>query len=619
MSDAEAVEFSQDEQVHECIIVRGDSPNPRRTLRPRRSQGRPLGSRNRRDGDSDDEYIPNGRDDFSDGENSSDGEDSLDQGDRSDQEDTSDDDGPSDQATSSRQLVTKQAQAPGVWDPSSEHEKLVFAELRTAYHNGVNLLKQRHEKRASAAQETVEARERFNSANPDEPPGVYNQDQEEELSLAWEKSLIKGAIEQASNGGSDTLSVWELSLRLFDTDPLSLLSMYYDMEFDDSADETTQHQGPKNQNRLWTPLFCKKLKRIMTHPFFNDANAYRFIPIAIRWAAMCRKPSHQYFSDEELRVLKHFHCGDLGPSWSPLSILARFHSHQAQLEAERLSMTPHAKLLTRIAAYTGAPEVAPSSNNTPVKSDDLGVVISALENMNDNGMNVSCETHFLVYSTSHPSRGNPTGLPELLDAYKRSWKDERLDRHVRRRDNNVYPSQNTNYEDLRSLERESRYAHGEGQRPFSDLRDDAQPNDLREPPIERPRDAPARDSGNAIEVGGIKVEPTDQVSFNGHGKDAGFQGGRGGYNPRRGGGHPSKRGPTLPRDQGRQFPPYKKRKTRSQRRGGYHPWASERGGMHRGGMGRGREYEPNPNHERMGFHPPAGPRAWGSQQPRDRW
>jgi hypothetical protein len=83
-------------------------------------------------------------------------------------------------------------------------------------------------------------------------------------------------------------------------------------------------------------------------------------------------------------------------------------------------MTPHAKLLALIADQVGVPAV-PSAGNMLVRTGDLGVVISALDSLNDCRMNLSCDIHYLQYCASRTSRGQPSGLEELLEAYKGAW------------------------------------------------------------------------------------------------------------------------------------------------------------------------------------------------------
>ncbi|KAM0345578.1 hypothetical protein ACHAPU_006231 [Fusarium lateritium] len=311
----------------------------------------------------------------------------------------------------------------GGWVPADKFERQACPDLRRAFRQGVRLLAQRNEILEPVTQSPVESA--LNSSHPGRWIGNWDLTKENELSAAWDNSLTKKAIENSPSGASEISAVWKLSFNVFGMDPLSLLSMYHDLEFDNSGNGNGGflHQGEIRGNPLWTLHFCHKLKRIMTHPMFTSTNSHKFLPIAIRWTVMCRTNDHLGFSDQEQRILDHVQCGDLGRSTDLRSISERFREHQAQLKADGLFVTPQAELLLRIIDHTGPLDRFAPSGIALVKTRDLGVVIGALDSLNCHGMSMTCETHYQVYRASLKSRGYPSGLEELLDAYKKSWKN----------------------------------------------------------------------------------------------------------------------------------------------------------------------------------------------------
>ncbi|CVK87477.1 uncharacterized protein FPRN_05590 [Fusarium proliferatum] len=57
----------------------------------------------------------------------------------------------------------------------------------------------------------------------------------------------------------------------------------------------------------------------------------------------------------------------------------------------------------------------------PVRTGDLDVVISALDRLYDYRVNISCDFHYREYRAGRTSRNYPSGLEELLEAYKGVW------------------------------------------------------------------------------------------------------------------------------------------------------------------------------------------------------
>jgi hypothetical protein len=319
------------------------------------------------------------------------------------------------------QLSPKEAEQYGVWVPSDRFERQACPELSRAYRKGVCLYTQLNETMGPFTKKQAESNACSDTSHPGYPTEAGDPVREEALSASWDNSLTKAAIERSSTNASELSAVWKVSFHRFGLDPLSLLSMDHDIEFENENNETFLHQGEMKRNPLWTHSFCEKFKRIMTHPMFSNTNGHRFIPIAIRWAIMCRTDDQRGFSEAEQRILNHVRCGGLGHPTDVQSISMRFYEHQTQMKRDGLFMTPHAELLLRIMNHTGVLERLTPSGIVQARTRDLGVVINALDSLSSYGMNVTCETHFQVYCASRTSRGYPSGVQELLGAYKRSW------------------------------------------------------------------------------------------------------------------------------------------------------------------------------------------------------
>ncbi|KAL9573577.1 hypothetical protein ACKAV7_002121 [Fusarium commune] len=159
---------------------------------------------------------------------------------------------------------------------------------------------------------------------------------------------------------------------------------------------------------------------IKAQPLVDETNAYQFLPIVIRWTVICQTDNGDGFSMEEARILSHLSCGNLD-QFSGSPVLERFLPHQERLKTAGAFMTPHAKLVALIADQVGVRAVPTSTDIMLVRTGDLGVVISALDSLNDCGVNISCDVHYLQHCACRTSRSHPSGLEELLEAYKGVW------------------------------------------------------------------------------------------------------------------------------------------------------------------------------------------------------
>ncbi|KAF5683364.1 hypothetical protein FCIRC_4472 [Fusarium circinatum] len=241
------------------------------------------------------------------------------------------------------------------------HESQAVAEFIKSYRNSVNLTREKNRQSVPISRERMKEEDQYELAKLIDSH-TWNQAQENELDASWESGLVKAAIQRLPDRGTYLSSVFETSVHLCNMDPLSLLSMYHDFEFDNSD-------------------------------------------------------NGEGFSAKEARILSHLGCGDL--SVSP--VLECFRLHQERSKAAGFIKTPHAKLLALVADHAGLRAAPTSTDVMLVRTGDLDVLISSLDRLNDWGLSISCDVHHLQYCASQISISYLSGLEELLEEYKWVW------------------------------------------------------------------------------------------------------------------------------------------------------------------------------------------------------
>ncbi|KAH7191905.1 uncharacterized protein B0J16DRAFT_393992 [Fusarium flagelliforme] len=304
-------------------------------------------------------------------------------------------------------------------DFASEANSLDFH--RKAFREGVQKMGRRIDDRGPVTKETFLSQHPLSPSSGSEGTAILNQTNADDLDRAWECSVDKAAILLYPSRADTFISVWRLSLRLFGVDPLTLVSLYQDVEFDNSASDSFEHLGVFKQNPLWTIAFCKRLERIMVHPLFSDENAFRFIPVIIRWTVICRAGDGHGFTDKQHRLLDDFHCGNLRPANGLQALVQRFLEHQRRRKDDGLVISRQAKLMSLVAGLAKTAGESPETDITRVKTRDLSIIVKGLDALENGTMTTSCEMYHLIYSTCQEPRGYPVGMDGLLEAYKISW------------------------------------------------------------------------------------------------------------------------------------------------------------------------------------------------------
>ena len=317
-------------------------------------------------------------------------------------------------------------------ESGSEHDDFAFEAKsidlhKKTFRQGMQKMARAIEDLSPVTRETLESQRLLSPSGGGGVTAILDQTNEEDFDRAWECSVDKAAILHYPDRANTFLSLWRLSLRLFGVDPLTLVSLYQDVKFDNSASDPFEHLGETKRNPLWTIHFCKRLELIMVHPLFLDENAFRFIPIIIRWAVICRADDGQGFTDKQHRLLDDFHCGDLRPANGLGVVVERFLEHQRMRKDDGLVVSRQAKLMSRVAGLAKTTEESSETDMTRVKTRDLSIIVKALDTLENGTMTISCEMYHLIYSTCQDPRGYPTGMGGLLEAYKMSW--VKLQRH----------------------------------------------------------------------------------------------------------------------------------------------------------------------------------------------
>ncbi|RBR23082.1 uncharacterized protein FIESC28_04077 [Fusarium coffeatum] len=305
-------------------------------------------------------------------------------------------------------------------DDYASEEKSIDLHKKT-FREGMQKMARAIKDLSPITRETLESQRLLSPSGGGGVTAILDQTSEEHFDGAWECSVEKAAIDHYPGRANTFLSVWRLSLRLFGVDPLTLVSLHQDVKFDNSASDPFEHLGETKRNPLWTIDFCKRLELIMVHPLFSDENAFRFIPIIIRWAVICRADDGQGFTDKQHRLLDDFHCGDLRPANGLGVVVERFLEHQRMRKDDGLVVSRQAKLMCLVAGLAKTTEEPSETDVTRVKTRDLSIIVKALDTLENGTMTTSCEMYHLIYSTCQDPRGYPTGMVGLLEAYKMSW------------------------------------------------------------------------------------------------------------------------------------------------------------------------------------------------------
>ncbi|KAF5536540.1 hypothetical protein FMEXI_10275 [Fusarium mexicanum] len=166
-----------------------------------------------------------------------------------------------------RATNTSQLGSEGALIPTDTHESQAVAEFIKSYRNSVHLIRENNRQFIPISRERMKEEDQYELAKLIDSH-TWSQAQENELDASWESGLVKAAIQRLPDRGTYLSSVFETSFHLCNMDPLSLLSMYHDFEFDNSGNDSFMHGGQMKRSPLWTSHFCDKLKRIMTHPLF---------------------------------------------------------------------------------------------------------------------------------------------------------------------------------------------------------------------------------------------------------------------------------------------------------------------------------------------------------------
>ncbi|RTE72640.1 hypothetical protein BHE90_012950 [Fusarium euwallaceae] len=219
----------------------------------------------------------------------------------------------------------------------------------------------------------------------------------------------------------DLCILFDTSLRLFRTDPLTLFSIQ-NLEFDNQGPATIDQDGVSASSPAWSSDFSRKLSVIMAHPMWKGTKAYSFMLFAIKWVVICRTDDRHPLPQSDIDLLR---CADiildLSANDKPFGI--RHQEHQRDILKRGGWSTPEAELLSAIWRMTGASARLARVATDPylVSAADLTILTDALDSLGQGGMVISCETHYQIFLGARTGPVYPSGIAELKTLYTNCW------------------------------------------------------------------------------------------------------------------------------------------------------------------------------------------------------
>ena len=175
----------------------------------------------------------------------------------------------------------RQQQAGESWEPEGRNEAAVLVELREGYSQRVEYARKRNRARPPVTRKRIDAPASGFYKSGAQDSGLWSEDDEEQLRKTWLERPELTALGLLSNYGSHQTNVFKVSFELFKIDPLSLLSLFRQCEYDSSEMGAVMHRGSRVANPIWSHSFCDKLLLIMVHPIFRLRGAFRLIPLTV--------------------------------------------------------------------------------------------------------------------------------------------------------------------------------------------------------------------------------------------------------------------------------------------------------------------------------------------------
>ncbi|RMJ13698.1 hypothetical protein CDV36_006623 [Fusarium kuroshium] len=261
-------------------------------------------------------------------------------------------------------------------------------------------------------------------------PGCYNPifddiwTASDELNLRSRECgfVLMNALDHLNADDTQELCIlFDTSLRLFRTDPLTLFSIQ-NLEFDKQGSALVIQDGVSASSPVWSSEFSRKLRVLMPHPMWKGTKPYSFMLFAIKWVVICRTDDRHPLPQSDIDLLRLVDI-ILDPSANdkPFGILHQ--EHQSDILKRGGWQTPEAELLSTVWRMTGASSRLTRAATDPylVSAADLIILTDALDSLGQGGMHISCETHYQIFLGARAGPAYPSGITELKTLYTNCW------------------------------------------------------------------------------------------------------------------------------------------------------------------------------------------------------
>lgn len=264
----------------------------------------------------------------------------------------------------------------------------------------------------------------YGSSGPDPFRPYWTDADEVDMMANYPTSLMKHCIDMISSGDHELHSLWKACIRLFGMDPLTLMN---DLEVDAQGNGTLLFKERVRTNPIWSKGFCKKLTRIICHPFWRGPWRDEILNFTLRYAAMCRQDDRRPFefpNPVSCRVLDGLFEAQNVPDMS-------LHERHLMLREDafrrRILPSIESDLLAQLGNLVYVSRVGLEEPTSTITVLDLTRVMQALDSLQNDGLHshVSTEIAYQMFLAARGTQDVPVGIDQLRVAYENC----RLNRH----------------------------------------------------------------------------------------------------------------------------------------------------------------------------------------------
>ncbi|RSL52681.1 hypothetical protein CEP54_010805 [Fusarium duplospermum] len=308
------------------------------------------------------------------------------------------------------------------WQPTTSLERSAWKQLNKDWHRSMREAEVYYNKDQRGA-----SKDWYESPGH---PGCYNPIFDDTWTTSDEFNLrsrecgfvsINALDHLDADNTQELCTLFDTSLRLFQTDPLTIFSIQ-NLEFDKQGSVLVIQDGVSASSPVWPSDFSRKLSVIMAHPMWKGTKPYSFMLFAIKWVVICRTDDRHPFPQSDIDMLRYAYI-ILDPSARDKPFGIRHQEHQRDILKRGGWQTPEAELLSAIWRMTGASSRLTHAATDPylVSAADLTILTDALDSLGQGGMMISCETHYQIFLGAQTGPAYPSGIAELKTLYTNCW------------------------------------------------------------------------------------------------------------------------------------------------------------------------------------------------------